>query len=222
MSTRHLIVTLLALVGCATPEPDEAIVTVDELRDHPGHPCASLLPGRKGARNLALDKAEACTVDHCLRRVGELDPGPDARQLHRLCMGDGSGVVWSLEGCRLAACERLLPAVPGLAYKLSATSTGLLETEAWTGPMSESSDLLEEVLALGDKASCGEVLRLAAVLETMVIKGQAIPWDLGSARAALRLARWHVASCPGDRGTFAEVLYLVPADILEQLRREDI
>ncbi len=221
MNARHLIITLLALTGCATPVPDDAIVDVDELRDHPNHPCAPLLPDREGARHSGYDKAIACSLEHCLGRVEEMDPGRDARQLHHLCLDDLPGVGGSLEGCWLSACERLLPTVPGIAYKVSSTTAGLLETEAWTGPISGSSDLLADILALGSKTSCGEVLRLAAVLETMAVEGQALPWDLAAARSALQLARWHHASCPGHRGSFTEVLYLVPPDILEQLRRED-
>jgi hypothetical protein len=221
MTRLLLTLIIIALAGCADPEPDDSIVTIHELRDHPGHPCEPLLPLRKGARNSEYEAAEACTVEHCIGRAGALDPKRDARQLRTLCMGDEAGLVWSLKGCRWAACERLLPAVPGIAYKLSTTSGGLLETEAWAGPITESSVVLTDILTLGPKASCGEVLRLAAVLETMVIEDQTLPWDMGSARAALRLARWHQANCPSHRGSFVEVLYLVPPDILEQLRREE-
>ena len=160
-------------------------------------------------------------VGGCFEEVAELAPDRDAARLHHLCLEDLSGLGGPLEECHLAACELLLPAMPGVAYKVSATTAGLLETPAWTGPISASSDLLTDILELGPKTNCGEVIRLAAVLETMVIKGQTLPWDLGAARSALRLARWHKTNCPSHRGSFSEVLYLVPADILEQLQREE-
>ncbi len=161
------------------------------------------------------------TLDGCVDRVQAMDPERDAGSLHHLCLDHLAELAHPLEGCHLAACERLLPAMPGLAYPVSATTLGLLETEVWAAPISESSALLADILVLGDKRDCEDVIRLAAVLETMVIKGQAVPWELDAARAAQRLARWHVSSCPTYAGTFAEVLQLVPGQVMEQLRREE-
>lgn len=221
MTQRTVCMLMLAITGCAAPDPDHAIVTVGELRDHPHHPCAPLLPEQKGARYHDFDEALACILDHCIEQVGGMDPGRDLPRLHDLCLGDEHKLIRLSNGCRLAACERLLPAMPGLAYPLSATTVGLLHTGAWTGPITESSRLLEQILRLGPKASCDEVINLGAVLETMVLEGQTIPWDQASARATLALARWHHASCPSDRGSFAEVLQLIPDELWDQLVAEE-
>ncbi len=221
MSTKALFTILIALMGCGSPEPDNAIVTVYQLGDHPGHPCTPLLPEPDGARRFEYDDARTCTVEHCIARVAELDPERDMAKLHDLCVDGLRELGNPLEGCQLAACERLLPVVPGIAYPVSSTTAGLLETEAWAGPISESSPLFTEILELGPKTSCAEVLRLAALLETMVIKGQQLPWDLHSARATLRLARWHHQGCPRYRGSFAELLELIPDDTWDQLMLEE-
>ena len=150
-----------------------------------------------------------------------MDPEADTQQLHHFCLDGFPDTDASLTDCRLAACEHLLPEMPGLVYKMNTTGFALTSRQDWSGPISESSALLAEILAAGEHARCEEVVFLAAVLYTMEVDGEPIPWDLDSARAALGLARWHDQSCPGAKARFAEVLHFVPGDILERVQREE-
>ncbi len=218
MSARTLTFIALTLSACAEPEPDHSIVTWPQLERHPHHPCAPLYPTADEPLfyDLEARRAQACVVEHCIEQVELLDPVADLPRLHELCWDDGERLD-THGACRWAACERLLPAMPGIAYKVAANTKGYRETGPWTGPIEGSGALFTEILELGPKASCYEVLAVAGTLEFMVANGQTLPWDLRSAQAALALARWHQASCPHARAHIGGVLYLMPDDVWEQL-----
>jgi hypothetical protein len=201
MVPRILILLLLALTGCGGPEPDDAIVCVWDLPEHPGHPCAELLPSSDRARPPEYEAAERCVVDHCVGRVGAMDPERDAGTLRELCLGGFEMRSQVPRGCHLAACERLAPAMPGLYYAFHELLLSPEERERVYGPLAGSSELLAAVLALGQRAGCRQIWHLGSSLTVLQLEGMALAWDEVSLGAARRLGSWEQEHCHHEQPT---------------------
>ncbi len=201
MITPILTVIQLFLTSCAGPEPDDAIVAVPDLSDHPGHPCAPLLPDPRRAPARVYEAAERCVVEHCVGRVEAMDPEGDAAQLRTLCLGGFELRSRVPRGCHLSACERLLPAMPGLLYQLDQVLLMPEERARVFAPLAGSSELLAAVLELGERTDCGTVWQLGSSLTVLQLEGTPLPWDEAALRAGQRLAAWELAHCRHDRPT---------------------